>query len=234
MDECREAPVRPWKRPETLSAWVEMFGRIYDEHDEETYPADKELLARLYEECLRLLEPLRKEQFEKIRARLPYLFVWFVACLSRAKVGLARAAWHKYPAVCPYRFEEENCTCIIIRGSTYRPDDPRLISYREDIRKMPQSLYEWQSMFRHLFGACNERGQTTMAVLCHLGEEAQEFGEQFRFGNKGRMEEAADFFAWWCGAATKLGIQNAEDLLWRHYPGVCDVCALPRCRCPKV
>lgn len=219
-------------RPYDLLTWQEMFSNIYDEHNR-LYYSDAEVMLRLHEEIGESLESLRKERFNEIIDNLPDTFAWLMAFCNRMHIYLNMAAWHKYPNICPYGLERENCSCLT-RDTKYRPQDHELAQFRRDRRDMPVSLRDWQKMFERLYGLFNKKAQTNAQVFYHLAEEVSELGKDLRLQNMDGMKaEAADVFAWLCGTATKLET-DFDDLIWRHYPGECNRCHDSLCKCPKL
>lgn len=229
-------------RPETVRGYQDMVYGIYGEYNDRNYQ-DPHLMMRLWEVIAVCLEALRKERYQEVVAELPHIFSWLCSFCNRHKIDLTEVTWQKYPNICPYGLEEQNCVCMP-GGKKYDPTTHELLRFRNDRRNMPTTIRGFQDMFRRIYGPINSV-QTIGAALNHIAEEIGEISRAYRLGRREEMEaEIADAFAWLCALATRLSDGKRvfekreeplelEELIWQQYPGVCDACEAEKCKCPE-
>ena len=216
------------KAESSLKSLQEMLHGIYDEHDRSLY-SDPELLLRVNEEVSEIDELVRKEKISEITQKLPHLFVWLMAFIDRAGIDIAEALWDKYPGVCPYCLRAYDCMCIS-QDQEYDPGKSTLEIIRKDRKNIPQSLSDWQTMFKRIYGRVNGI-QMLIQVWLHVSEEIGEISGAFRKKqNDNLREETADGMAWILSTATKLNV-NLQDLVLSYYPGKCWTCGKEKCEC---
>lgn len=89
------------RRPVSLREWQEMFRAIYGKKDLRDYTL-QDLLLHIQEEAAKIDEGIRKENNADMVAGLPHFFCWFLSLANMAGIDLEKAAWGKYPGICPY------------------------------------------------------------------------------------------------------------------------------------
>ncbi len=216
------------KRPRSLGEWQALHARIYEEKNRRDYTPE-DLALRLSEEMSFIAECLRKEAYEELVERLPRFYLWFLAFCSMTSLSLEGAIWEKYHGCCPYCGALKNCFCISNETKSEH------LHRAEDASK-PVTLKEWQDFFFDLYGKINKL-LPTVTVGLHLAEEVGEVSRAFRLqereGEKPLHDEVADVMAWLFALSSKLSI-DLEEVTWRTYPGVCDVCGKEQCECNLV
>lgn len=218
------------EKPESLKDWQKMFANIYGEKNKRDYTS-AELLLHIVEESAKVAEGLRKENNSEISDCLPQLFAWFFAFCNEMKIDLEKVVWHKYPGICPYCFKESNCMCITEEKKYHSPDE--LDNFRKQRNRVPLSLEDWQDMFRRIYGSINKT-VWQKGVFLHFLEEIGEISKAFRLREKQNLQdEIADAFAWLMAFSNKLEFK-LEDIIYKTYPGKCDVCRKEKCECPPV
>jgi len=202
-----------------------MFLCIYYEKDRRDYiPAD--LLLHAQEEAAKIDEGIRKEDEAEIKNAVPHLFCWLLSFCNRVGINAEEAVWGKYPVICPYCGNKENCMCITL-------DEKPSQWFENPDGRMPISLDDWQDMFLRIFGRIN-KPLWIIQVWLHVHEELGELSREFRLGETLKTwEEFADCFAWLMAFCNRLNIKLGE-ITWNIYPGVCSVCKRDKCQCPKV
>ncbi|MFA5013725.1 MAG: hypothetical protein WC520_04180 [Candidatus Paceibacterota bacterium] len=201
-----------------------MFFGIYNEKNERDY-SDAEILLHVVEQLAVTAEELRKENYQKVIASLPYLFVWLLGFCNRMNICLEEAVWSKYPGICPYCGAEKNCVCI---STDTKPKE----WIKNPNGVMPKNITEWQVMFFDIYGRINKMIGVEKTFY-HFIEELGESSKEFRLKeNKKLREELADSFAWFIAVCNNLKI-DFEDELLKAYPGVCSHCREEKCRCSK-
>jgi len=95
----------------------------------------------------------------------------------------------------------------------------------------PQTLREWQDMFKRLYGERNA-SLSCSEVWLHLMEEAGEVAKDLRYEDFIKLrEDLADVFAWLCAFANRYGV-GLDEIVWNWYPNICPRCGKPKdCTC---
>lgn len=95
----------------------------------------------------------------------------------------------------------------------------------------PNTLSEWQAMFKSIYGDVNSN-LTLAEIWLHLTEEAGEVARDMRKEDfEALSHDLPDVFAWLCSFANCAGI-SLDDAVWSKYPGICPYCIKARdCVC---
>lgn len=219
------------QKPGTLNEWQTMFSKIYGRHNSKVpFP---EIWLHLMEEAGEIAEDLRKENFKRLSYDLPDVFAWLCAFSNKFNVSLDELVWNKFPAICPYCEQEENCICIAASYPDYNPT--RLRDFRKRDEKKPETLEAWQNMFKTIYWNVN-RDRPRFAIGFHLMEEIGEVAKEIRVGDREKCkEELADVFAWIIALVMKAEADfddfKFSDELWKAYPGICKDCKNEECTC---
>lgn len=210
---------------QSLEYLQKMLNGIFGERNKRLYhPTD--LLLHVFEEASAIAEIMRKESHNDLGKAIVKLLAWLLAFCSSKKINLAEAAFSKYRGVCPNCGKNRHCICIGVEKK------PRRWVHDPDAEK-PTTCTQWLRMFREIYGNVNKiagRDKTWN----HLLEELGEVSRAYRLNQQQFLrEELADTFAWFCSLCNHLEVRFFQEAL-KLYPGKCDVCRKPRCRCPKV
>ena len=176
--------------------------RAYAHHDRGIHDADS-LFRGLLEDIGHVSRPVRKGDL--LDGMLPLLLKRLMVIWDISGIDVAEAAWHKYPGACPYCLSKRNCSCITMK---VKPEirNAEVEKFRAQRSRMPQSLEDFQKMFKRIFGKINDDLPIENSWL-HFVEECGELSEELRCGNsQGAIEETGDVFAWLIAMANKLGI----------------------------
>lgn len=93
---------------------------------------------------------------------------------------------------------------------------------KETVR--PESLQEWQSMFRAIYKEHDDRLYETSSLLLRVVEEMSEMAEALRKDDLPELiKNIPEVFCWLMALYDRLNI-NIEEALWRKYPGICPYC----------
>ncbi len=236
----------------SLKQWAQMFEDIYGARNKEK--TNEEILGHIFEETGRLLDPLGKslESPEKVKEKLPDIlinipdiFAWHSAFSSRFG-DLDDFLWSKFPNVCPYCVVEDNCDCISQSKMYSEEKEFKLINLRNDTKNKPKTMYDWQEMFRRIYGNVNKK-QSLLILGLHLNEEVGEASKEFRLLKRARKtgediekrekdleNELADIFAWLVGVT--INCENftdkelrLDDIIWDRYANKCPHCEYKPC-----
>lgn len=209
----------------SLRDWQKILNDIYGERNTELYsPAD--LLLHVFEETAIIAESQRKEDSTEIGFAVAHFFGWLLAFCDRLEIDLGKAIFSKYAGICPYCGREENCVCI---SSEKKPDE----WFKNPDGSLPETLPEWQSMFRKIYGKINQVAGK-QKVWLHVHEELGEVSKAFRLKKEQPLkEELADIFAWLV-AFCNLSRIDLDVLIFATYPYRCDVCKKAKCQCSLV
>jgi NTP pyrophosphatase (non-canonical NTP hydrolase) len=241
--------------PKRLNEWQDMFSSIYCERNKKR--SRESILLRLVEEMSEVSEALREENFtlaqmnlkvddmikrhEKVKVlewELPDMFAWLCAFATCVNHKLEDDVWHKYPRLCPYCIENQNCICIA-KAPEEKPQRGIIagrIQSAINNEKIPSSLNEWQDVLDKLYKKVN-RVQEEEVIGFHLQEEIGELSRELRkkmeyvpFDEKDLSDEIADVFSWTIGLASRMSL-NMEKITWQKFPGKCPYCDSSKCEC---
>lgn len=221
------------RRPKTVGQFLEMNEYIFGERNKELY-SDEALARRLLEESARLLEVARKDYRHVFPRYLADIFSWYNAFANRLGLKLQEALWHKFPGVCSYCLQSQNCIYGIEHPS--EPEDIamklRALRLDRDGRE-PQTLVEHQAFHCRLYGWQHKR-ELPIMIAAHIVEEAGEVSEALRHKDIDNVaNEMADFLSWTFAFATRVDL-NLADAMWKFYPYACRKCKEERCVCKEV
>lgn len=89
----------------------------------------------------------------------------------------------------------------------------------------PQSVKEFQKMFRSIYHELNTRQyKKDGELIARLNEEISHLMEHARKDRRSAFrEQLSHIFSWYMGVANRLGV-NIQESLWQKYPGVCPYC----------
>lgn len=87
----------------------------------------------------------------------------------------------------------------------------------------PDTLNEWQEMFKQIYGQ-NNNTLSPVRMWLHLMEEAGEVARDMRKEDYvSLLHDLPDVFAWLCTFSNQMGI-NVEQAVWEKYPNICPYC----------
>jgi len=209
----------------SLDSIQKMFDRIYGKRNAKLYsPAD--LLLHVFEETAVIAESFRKEDHSNVPKAIARFFGWLIGFCNSQGITLSKAVFDKYHGACPYCGKTTNCICI---SAETKPK----AWHRNSGRKMPQFLFQWQTMFADIYGRVNRVAGMEKCWL-HVHEELGEISQAFRLKQqKPLRDEIADVFAWIVAFCNRMKIDIGKAIV-DEYPEKCDICGKDKCCCPKV
>jgi nucleoside phosphorylase/NTP pyrophosphatase (non-canonical NTP hydrolase) len=173
---------------------------------------------------------------------------WYFPLMAKFKVlSIEEIIYRKYPNVCPYcrQSPHNDKICKTVKGTMATVDHPSLIKkYKENQKKIPVSLNEWQEMFQKIYPRDIDDFKNGRSVLGLFEElaELEDAIECFEKKPKYLAGEAADVFSYLMGIANEYAIEVEKDgKIWsfeeaflKRYPGICIQCGNMVCNCPPV
>lgn len=213
------------QKPVLLNDWVRMIDQIYGERNRRKNWSASDIWLHVVEEVGEVAEDYRKEDYAALLRDLPDVFVWLCSFSVRYNISnLAEVIWRKYPGICPYCHETQDCICVA-RNLRYNKDHPKLEAARKNTDWQRYTLNDWQAMFGRLYGNVN-KASWHVPVGLHLFEEVGEVAKALlRDSWNDCLEEIADVFAWTFAIALKIPSNGSlADIIWDKYPGKCPKC----------
>lgn len=212
-------------KPALLKQIQIMMYEIYGKRNAKMY-GSANLLLRVLEETAVIAELFRKEDQSSLPQAIAHFFGWLIGFCNNEGIVLEDAVFDKYHGVCPNCGKVLHCSCISSEAKVKR--------WRSKINAaMPQTLPDWQEMFKNIYGRINKVAGKEKCWL-HLLEELGEVSRVFRLKERDNLkDEIADVFAWLVAFCNNAGI-NLESAILDCYQGKCDACNKKKCECPRI
>ncbi len=233
-----------FSKGQTLNQWAQMLQYIYgrtQNYDRSKY----EVFSHLTEVTGAFgRHLLKRKDIRQACEFLPKLFSWSVAldfCLKGSTANLEQTLLSKFPGVCPY-CREWRCECAKYERKPSMDVDALVECFRKNgptiTRRSPSDFQAaFGTIYGHTWPTENDPHGLT-ALYAHLVEELAEIAEAMRFAHlypTNFDNEIADFLAWWFAIVSTITEEarplDANEILWRAYPGICLACGLDVCDC---
>jgi NTP pyrophosphatase (non-canonical NTP hydrolase) len=233
--------------PPRLDDLYRMTTHIYGEQNAHRDRAAT--FAHFVEVCgmLTALERRKRRKSLDTTAALCKALGWFFPLLAKFRVSsVERLIYRKYPYACPYcrLTPHVDANCKTVRGTDPTVNHEALRrKHAENLRVMPASLDEWQTMFHEIYPRTTEDKPARSSL--GLMEEIGELAEAIRVFEKHPeyfAGEAADVFSYLMGIANEHMLREQEQdrsfslqaEFIRAFPGLCVQCGNKSCTCPSV
>ena len=224
------------KRPNTPVEFQAMNEHVYGKKNEEFY-STSDLIRILFERSQLLGKVARKDYRDRFGLHLADTFSWYNALTNRLDLDVQKIMWHRFPGVCSYCIETENCQCTIDHPQKPENKAIRLHALRLDRDgREPQTLTEHQELHARLY-AWQHKSQSPLALAAHIGEEIAEVSEALRHGLMDEAsEEMADVLSWIFAIATRVDLNLSDVMCGEHgfYPYICRKCREEHCTCKEM
>lgn len=216
-----------------LYKWEDMFNDIYGRQNRQL--SAEEIWYRMIEEVSELVQPVQNQKFGEIENELPDLFAWMMAFTHEMEIDLQSGLWEKFESGCPSCGKSTGCTCLL------EDDHPGISKAKkediQDFRKEPETLDEWQTYFREIYGEANDELPPNF-LLSKLVEDIGLVSKALR--RKESKDEIiwrlSSVFAWLIGLCNRYsspgsGEFKLREIVGEKYDARCPKCARRPCEC---
>ncbi len=121
------------------------------------------MVSRMHRYITQALKCVRKGKTDQMGYYLAMAFSWSLAFANRMRIDLEKETWKRFPGLCPY-CGTVPCSCTVRAMSRASVDVGET--------KQPETLREYQEMFRRIYPENKLQGAVT-----HLAEEVGELDE---------------------------------------------------------
>ncbi len=222
-----------------LGKWQDHLAVLYKEQNRARSPL--ETLTRVVEMGSGMARGVREDDPDVLKLFAPRTLSWILGLSTQLEVNLEEALWNSYPGVCTHCHDGAGCSCRVHPEKRRRLIDKNEIQSLQQKMTMPQSLPDWQAMFKRIYSTMNRTLGAEKCVL-HFLEELGEVSEAIRYKiapdspypaekiDVMLRNELSDLFAWFIGL-TNMKRMEIDAYMRDIYEYSCPECGKSPCTC---